>query len=73
MFNQLAAMVIGVTLFLGLGSGVNAQGEPLGGQPDRGAKQSVKDLGEQVATRERSRRCYRLCPHPHSTAFAWDC
>lgn len=26
-----------------------AQGEPLGGQPDRGAKQSVKDLGEQVA------------------------
>lgn len=26
-----------------------AQGEPLGGQPERGAKQSVKDLGEQVA------------------------
>jgi hypothetical protein len=47
--NQFAAAMIGATLLLCLVSRANAQGEPLGGQPERGAKQSVKDLGEQVA------------------------
>jgi hypothetical protein len=47
--NQFAAAMVGVTLFLCFASRVNAQTEPLGGQPGRGAKQSVKDLDEQVA------------------------
>lgn len=49
MRNQFAAAIIAATLFLCSVSRVNAQGEPLGGQPEHGAKQSVKDLGEQVA------------------------
>ena len=49
MRNQFTATLTGVTLFLCLVSRVNAQTEPLGGQPERGAKQSVKDLDEQVA------------------------
>jgi hypothetical protein len=36
-------------LFFCLPLGTNGQGEPLGGQPARDAKQSVKDINEQVA------------------------
>ena len=49
MRNQFAAATICATLLLCSVPRVNAQGEPLGGQPAPGAKQSVKDLGEQVA------------------------
>jgi hypothetical protein len=47
--NRLTALLSTAFLFLSFASGVNAQGEPLGGQPDPGAKQSVMDLDEQVA------------------------
>ena len=49
MRNQFAALLSGAILFLCFAAGANGQTEPLGGQPDRGAKQSVKDLNEQVA------------------------
>jgi hypothetical protein len=38
-----------ISLYLSVVVTANAQDEPLGGQPEHGAKQSVKDLDEQVA------------------------
>ena len=49
MRNQFRALLSAAILSLCFVAGVNAQTEPLGGQPERGAKQSVKDLDEQVA------------------------
>ena len=49
MRNQFAAATLGATLFLCLVSRVNAQTDPLGGQPPIGSKPSVPDLDAQVA------------------------
>src|SRR5215467_13223625 len=46
---RFAALLTVSSLFLGLAPGANAQTEPQGGQPARGAKPSVTDLDVQVA------------------------
>jgi hypothetical protein len=38
-----------ISVYLSVVVSANAQGEPLGGQPEHGAKQSVEDLDVQVA------------------------
>lgn len=48
MHNRISSLSISACLFLCQAVVVNAQTEPLGGQPAVGVKQSVKDLEEQV-------------------------
>ena len=71
--NYFAAAIIAATLFLCLVSRVNAKENRSEASPSPEPNNPSRTWANRLPTKERSRRSYGLCPHPQSTAFAWDC